>query len=301
MYQGTVRMAAVLAMTVVLSALWLSPPAWALECAACHRGAAAALQDNRHGAALGLDSATCQSCHGEASAHADNPVAHAVPHRFGANVPAAKRDEICLGCHQTEHALGLWASGLHKAHEVACASCHQVHHKRVDSAISAWTTTTRASSTPLCLECHKEKQVQLHKLSRHPVAEGKMTCTDCHNPHGTLSPAMVRADTVNDLCLGCHADKRGPFMWAHAPVEENCLNCHNPHGSNHLKLLTEKAPTLCQDCHDGARHPGSFYGGDASFAPGTQNTRFVARSCVNCHQLVHGSNAPGARGQFFLR
>jgi hypothetical protein len=31
------------------------------------------------------------------------------------------------------------------------------------------------------------------------------------------------------------------------------------------------------------------------------NTRLVARACLNCHNAIHGSNAPGARGQFFTR
>lgn len=112
---------------------------------------------------------------------------------------------------------------------------------------------------------------------------------------------MVKNESVNQLCIDCHGDKRGPFIWEHAPVEENCLSCHNAHGSNHAKLLNEKVPNLCQDCHDWSRHPGTFYGGNAGFAPGTQNTRFLARSCVNCHQAIHGSNAPGNRGKFFTR
>ena len=79
---------------------------------------------------------------------------------------------------------------------------------------------------------------------------------------------MIKADWVNELCLQCHTEKRGPFLWEHAPVRENCLNCHNPHGSNHDKLLVAKQPYLCQRCHMNTRHPGTFYdgrvaGGDA--------------------------------------
>ncbi len=38
------------------------------------------------------------------------------------------------------------------------------------------------------------------------------------------------------------------------------MTCHNPHGSVHNRLLNESAPNLCQDCHDGSRHPGTVYG-----------------------------------------
>ena len=31
------------------------------------------------------------------------------------------------------------------------------------------------------------------------------------------------------------------------------------------------------------------------------NTRFVARSCLNCHNAIHGSNAPSTRGKFLTR
>ena len=94
----------------------------------------------------------------------------------------------------------------------------------------------------------------------------------------------------------------GPFVWAHMPVEENCLSCHNSHGSNIPKLLTVKVPQLCQDCH-GSAHGQYAYG--ATFGIGGANqansARFMSRSCVNCHQMIHGSNAPASRGHFLLR
>jgi DmsE family decaheme c-type cytochrome len=129
---------------------------------------------------------------------------------------------------------------------------------------------------------------------------------------------MVKQPTINDQCYSCHADKRGPYVFNHPPVEENCATCHNPHGSVHGKLLNEQAPNLCQDCHDGSRHPGTVYGAAGGWlcAPGDPNpacagktgqpnpavnTRLVARACLNCHNAIHGSNAPGNRGKFFTR
>jgi predicted CXXCH cytochrome family protein len=50
-------------------------------------------------------------------------------------------------------------------------------------------------------------------------------------------------------------EKRGPFLWEHAPVRESCLNCHSPHGSNHEKLLTTALPMLCQECHSPIDYP----------------------------------------------
>jgi predicted CXXCH cytochrome family protein len=99
----------------------------------------------------------------------------------------------------------------------------------------------------------------------------------------------------------------GPFLFQHPAVEENCLLCHAPHGSSHTKLLNERVPNLCQDCHDWSRHPGTAYSGDQGFnrfsgsPTKPANTRFVARSCLNCHNAIHGSNAPATSGQYLTR
>jgi DmsE family decaheme c-type cytochrome len=103
---------------------------------------------------------------------------------------------------------------------------------------------------------------------------------------------MVSADWVNEKCLACHTEKRGPFLWEHAPVRESCLNCHDAHGSNHDKLLVAKQPYLCQRCHLNTRHPGTLYDARNTVAAVSVSNRAVEHSCRNCHQNVHGGNAP---------
>ena len=153
----------------------------------------------------------------------------------------------------------------------------------------------------MCGTCHQQIRSAILKPSHHPIIENKIKCSDCHNPHGALTPVMLKAETVNQQCYSCHADKRGPYVFAHPAVEENCLSCHNPHGSVYYKLLNERQPNLCQDCHDSSRHPGTFYGrrqfgwltpSPIRSTPGARqrrapnagvNTRLIARSCINCH------------------
>jgi DmsE family decaheme c-type cytochrome len=103
---------------------------------------------------------------------------------------------------------------------------------------------------------------------------------------------MIRAENINQLCYKCHADKRGPYLWEHPPVEENCLTCHVSHGSKTAKLMTEKVPNLCQDCHDASRHPGTVYDAKTGFTGSAPSNRFFARSCLNCHSSIHGGYAP---------
>ena len=73
-----------------------------------------------------------------------------------------------------------------------------------------------------------------------------MDCGSCHNPHGTVSDALIAANSINESCYSCHAEKRGPFLWEHAPVNENCLNCHVPHGSIRPNMLKLPGARLCR-------------------------------------------------------
>ena len=123
-----------------------------------------------------------------------------------------------------------------------------------------------------------------------------MDCASCHDPHGSPALHMVRGQDANDMCLRCHADKRGPFLWEHAPVRENCVSCHDPHGSNNDRMLVAKVPMLCQRCHISSGHPPTVY--DQTQVNNASN-RVVGRSCVNCHSQIHGSNSPA--GNRFLR
>ncbi len=286
-------------------------------CANCHEQPHNSIALTAHGARNDAAGSMCQACHGDASAHVQDPMKNRMVNRFK-TATADERAAICLNCHAGQRHLAFWESGKHAKNEVACNNCHNIHGKAGNPTVSPFTTTARANEADMCGACHKPIRSAINKPSHHPIVEGKVKCSDCHNPHGALSHAMVKQESVVEQCKSCHADKRGPYVFSHPPVEENCLTCHNPHGSSHLRLLNENVPNLCQDCHDVARHPGTPYGGGAGWIclPGDQttqcagktgqfnpnvNTRFIARACTNCHNAIHGSNAPANRGQFFLR
>jgi len=114
---------------------------------------------------------------------------------------------------------------------------------------------------------------------------------------------MLIKPTINQTCYSCHAEKRGPMLWEHAPVRENCVNCHQPHGSNHDKLLVAARPYLCQQCHNlSVGHNSTFYRdgqtAEGALLGGGQSPRIIGRTCQNCHSQIHGSNHPaGARFQ----
>jgi DmsE family decaheme c-type cytochrome len=196
-----------------------------------------------------------------------------------------------------------WAGSEHQMRDLTCSNCHQTHAPR-DPVL------TKVTQPDVCYACHKTQRAQMHRISTHPILAGKVACADCHNPHGSTGPKLLVKNSVNETCYTCHAEKRGPFLWEHAPVVDDCTNCHTPHGSTNAPLLKARVPCLCQECHSGDHGAAINSGanlpnGNATMINGLQalanqspRTQTNARACTNCHSLVHGSNHPaGAKFQ----
>ena len=254
--------------------------------------------------------AGCTSCHGDGTEHVAKGGGKGVGGMTNLSskaIPAEQKDRVCLTCHEANRHLAFWDSGKHRKNDVSCSDCHSTHGakesllKITNPQIAPLVNTTRVPQQEVCFNCHRDIRSLVMRPSHHPIVEGKIKCTDCHNPHGALSPAMVKTESIKELCTTCHADKRGPWLFEHPPVEENCLTCHNPHGGRTVKLLNEKVPNLCQDCHDASSHPGTMYDADNSFKHPSPNTRFIARSCMNCHNEIHGSNTSAGRARRLVR
>lgn len=229
----------------------------------------------------------CEACHGPGGDHAgrvgfgeERPP---MP-LFGPNSlwSQQRENETCLDCHTEQHRF--WDGDMHERHDVACADCHTSHSRRDP-------VTLTETQPGLCMDCHVEQRAETHRAFAHPIRNGEMACTDCHQPHGSPSEAMLSGLTLNQNCYECHAEKRGPFLWEHAPVSEDCTNCHQPHGSNNPSLLTRRAPMLCQQCHSRMGHPSVGRTGD-DLPSGNPSTFLLSGNCMNCHTQVHGSNHP---------
>jgi DmsE family decaheme c-type cytochrome len=237
----------------------------------------------------------CESCHGPGAAHVEKSGEGGVGiFIFSKRIADAQaKSAKCLACHSEQKALTVWDLGRHKNEGVSCDNCHNVH--------SGTRKNLRGPQPDLCYSCHKDIRAQQNRTSHHPIREGKLKCTNCHDQHGAFGPHQLKADSVNELCYQCHAEKRGPYMWPHPAVEESCLNCHTPHGSNHAKLLVNRPPLLCQACHDWTRHPGTPYTRFDTCQGATPSNKMYGRACLNCHGNIHGSNAPAVRGKVFVR
>ena len=196
----------------------------------------------------------CETCHGPAKGHVEDPDDAALIPSFDA-LSAQQQARTCQQCHAGGEQL-FWHEGVHARRGVTCSTCHSVHHP-----VSETHQLRAVSAEVQCFECHRDVRAETWKRSHHPIREGKIGCADCHNPHGSNTEKMIREVSVNEQCYTCHTEKRGPFLWEHPPVRENCLNCHTPHGSNHFKLQKTSVPFICQQCHSNTRHPGTMYDG----------------------------------------
>ncbi|MBI3940959.1 MAG: DmsE family decaheme c-type cytochrome [Acidobacteria bacterium] len=271
-------------------------------CKTCHEPSFQSWKDTAMGKAFldhpqsPLERRGCESCHGPGRAHVEGGGGSATIIGFGktSGQPAQELNARCLQCHEKGMRL-FWKGSTHESRGLTCVTCHQVMQPNVPPLRFAEPLTgnrqfVKQTQMEVCFQCHKLRRAQVQRSSHMPFREGKITCSNCHNPHGTPNPALLKESTVNENCYQCHAERRGPFLWEHPPVMENCTNCHEAHGSSRPQLLKASMPRLCNQCHNESRHPTT---------PQLATTRFAFnRGCTNCHSMIHGSNHPsGVRFQ----
>lgn len=267
-----------------------SPPTFVGDatCAGCHDELAAAMAGQIHQRIQGFEvqgrAVGCEGCHGPGSAHAEDGDATLIrAFREG------EASQACVDCHRAQ-GMARFKASVHAANGLACQDCHSIHE---------------ATRGPLetCADCHAEVVAELQLPSHHPVREGKMSCSSCHDVHG-VGVALLAKDhqRVNEACYDCHQEKEGPFVFEHAPVAESCSNCHRPHGSVANNLLTVAQPSLCLQCHEFHFHAGYKppdaeevdVGGIARENPyGAEGFNIAyTTNCTQCHAAVHGSDSP---------
>ena len=223
----------------------------------------------------------CENCHGPGSAHAKAGGGRGVGGIISfrpedQSRTAEQNNAVCLACHERGDRTN-WSGSTHETRSLMCTNCHTIM-----KAVSRKNQLKTALEPETCFQCHKDRRAQMFRSSHMPLREGKVVCSDCHNPHGSATAALLRADSINETCYKCHAEKRGPFLFEHVPVRENCDNCHDPHGSVNQFLLKMPRPRLCTECHTFGH--GTFSGPNVVQA--------MSRQCQNCHTEVHGTNDP---------
>ena len=213
------------------------------------------------------------------------------------SIPGAKfvGNDSCSQCHEaitrdfkTSSHARLKAEGKNAEH-IGCESCHGPGSKHAESGGAAGTILNPNRSPETCFRCHLDVRSKFSLPHSHPLASGKVSCSDCHNPHkgGAVKGGGTQLMGKNETCFQCHTAQRGPFVFEHEAVRDGCTTCHEPHGSVNQRMLTERNQALCLKCHfQKGTINGQLLIGDVD------HSRFLTRgTCwsAGCHEAVHGS------------
>jgi len=200
----------------------------------------------------------------------------------------------CAECHETITQKFLTADHARlvtpgkNSQEVGCESCHGPGSLHVKSGGESNTILGARKNPETCFSCHLDKRGQFSLQNSHPVLAGKISCSDCHNPHegsgfAGNKPVLSRDET----CTKCHTAQRGPFAFEHEAMRDGCTTCHNPHGTVNSKMLATRESHVCLQCHVQSSNRSIIIGG----MPHSSLMRTGTCWTAGCHEAVHGSHA----------
>ena len=180
-------------------------------CLHCHASrVASSLPDARNhyaGAPFAVGGITCEECHGEASAHVTSQGKVAML-KLDALEPV-RRDSVCLNCHlEGETAVdrfGKKTEDFRPGDNLFDYADFFVYRSEKGSGGRA----TSQFEALLESQCRKKSGERL-------------TCTSCHDPHGSPSPEQ-RTMYYRQRCLQCHSE---PTLVKHHPEDLDCTACH---------------------------------------------------------------------------
>ena len=261
-------------------------------CVDCHDPTSADLQKAHQGQPFGT--ANCVQCHNphqSSQPHLMQTFTH-VPFASGScdTCHAAPKDgkvvltnsdtkALCVTCHSEQAEKIEKAKVPHPGAQGECIACHNPHAGATPGFI-------QPNPVKACLACHSDQEEQFKKAHLHQPAF-QQGCATCHEPHGGDNLHLMRAKTVNSLCLECH----GPEAPAPGKLEsEHLITIFN--GSVKLPddyFVKEKVVVL--PLKYGRGHP--VMGHPVSDVPDPTNTSkvYMQINCLSCHQ-PHSSAQP---------
>ncbi|HAL04502.1 MAG TPA: hypothetical protein DCP58_05275 [Verrucomicrobiales bacterium] len=199
-------------------------------------------------------------------------------------------DKIHEGFHDSPHGRFYRGDEVQWASIAGCESCHGAGSKHVETGLAADIVNPR-TEPQACLKCHVATHGEFTLPHHHRVLEGKMTCVDCHEPHGRNIHQIaggLGTQQRDAVCIRCHKEQTRTHVFEHEALREGCVTCHNPHGSVNRGMLVQRDANLCLRCHAQVQT-----GADRVFIGKMDHTGLLRNgTCwsAGCHSAVHGSN-----------
>jgi predicted CXXCH cytochrome family protein len=150
---------------------------------------------------------TCESCHGDASAHLKTGGKAAIINP--AKLNPERRDSICISCH------------LEGDVSVERAGHSAVDYKPGESIAEYISYFVFESKDLLSRGVSEVEQFGLSRCKR--ASGDRMSCMSCHDPHWSPAPEE-RVSFYRAKCLQCHNE--AAFARTHHPETPDCTGCH---------------------------------------------------------------------------
>ncbi|MBK6765719.1 MAG: cytochrome b/b6 domain-containing protein [bacterium] len=292
----------------------------AVDCAACHKDAAAQVASGGHEGVL-----KCAACHGT----------HNVLGTKNGNAKVSKEriDQTCEQCHNRLHVPRHGRTASYASYDVgihgrlansgkeglpSCTDCHSSHSVHAEDKQPQMLEQA-------CLNCHQDIQAEFKKSVHGQFNEGRNLshCFDCHGEHRSRAPSDTSLRVTNEspaeaTCGACHAESvRRYNMSLHAyalasgsPRAPRCESCHGAH--NIRKVSDPESPmhrgnqvSTCATCHSqigialdpDVRLPRSFENYlESTHGKLLQQGNQDVPVCIDCHggHAVLGSSNPNS-------
>lgn len=201
--------------------------------------------------------------------------------------------ETCATCHEKEAKEFKLASHqkisipLEGVKVEGCEMCHGPGSLHVDAGGGKGVEISNPKKNPeVCFACHMEKKHEFRMPHHHPVLEGNISCSDCHDLHGPESRSWnsTSVEGINQVCFKCHQEQSGPFLFEHEAMREGCTSCHKVHGSVNDKMLINRGNRLCLRCHTQTNFPDVGRVAHNGFSADV----ILAGPCSRCHTNSNG-------------
>ena len=151
---------------------------------------------------------TCDSCHGDPTAHIASK-GHA-PILNPARLDPIRRDSVCLNCHLEGKVIVVRQGKSLPA------------FKPGDNLFDYALFFVRAQESGSGGRATSQWEALAQSACKRASGD-KLTCTTCHDPHGSPSPEE-RVQFYRRSCLGCHSQPI--YATQHHPEQPDCSSCH---------------------------------------------------------------------------